>query len=462
MCGSRRRVVTGALAAGGAFAGAALLLWVAMSSGGGEDAGSAALPEPVPPESARDEPGRPILAPGDSWGPKTPPDLPAPREPTQNPESAETGEPFWSWEKTDPRPELPPGEPGSISGRVVDDAGEPIEGARVWLSSLNFGAEALADANGEFRVSGLPPGEYRVEARFDGSLVQGEGPFRVEPRLETPVGDLVLVPGGTVEGEVVFPDAPSGEFTIVWRRHGGDRFSRLRTFRTASPPSFSILVPPGGYRFHALAPGYAASAAVAVAVAARGRERVVLVLERGATLSGSVLTRDGAPAAGARVSVRPEIPTLDDFRSLMGLQTVADAEGRFSVTGLEPGVCIVEASVPGRSPAVAKVELAGAENSIDLVLPAGCRLEGIVIDTSGVPQPGAGVVLQLEAESGGASYQHEIPTDDQGRFVLQDLPPGKYRVRAHVFSDRSRPPRSGTARIEVPDGGAGQVRVVVE
>jgi protocatechuate 3,4-dioxygenase beta subunit len=61
---------------------------------------------------------------------------------------------------------------GSVSGRIVDEDGQPVDGQRVWVTGNTFpslsGVSVATDANGCFHVVGLVPGEeYSVEfARF--------------------------------------------------------------------------------------------------------------------------------------------------------------------------------------------------------------------------------------------------------------------------------------------------------
>lgn len=71
---------------------------------------------------------------------------------------------------------LTPG--GSISGRVLDSTGEPVEGASVRVSPNTPGA--VTDAKGRFRIGGLRPGKYRVLAA-EGSL---QLPFPIEIRTD--------------------------------------------------------------------------------------------------------------------------------------------------------------------------------------------------------------------------------------------------------------------------------------
>lgn len=56
-----------------------------------------------------------------------------------------------------------------IAGRVIDEAGDPVENANVQVTPLRAsrrggGYSAMTDDRGEYRVSKLPPGAYRVYA----------------------------------------------------------------------------------------------------------------------------------------------------------------------------------------------------------------------------------------------------------------------------------------------------------
>jgi len=72
---------------------------------------------------------------------------------------------------------------GSVSGIVRDDAGRPVADAQVVV--VRAGRNAATDAEGRFRIVGLPVGTYRVEASLHG---------------HTPAGTEVVIPGaGSVE-----------------------------------------------------------------------------------------------------------------------------------------------------------------------------------------------------------------------------------------------------------------------
>jgi len=56
---------------------------------------------------------------------------------------------------------------GSISGTVVDSNGEPMENCNVFVESARGGQSSQTDAQGRFRIGGLMPGKYRIEATPD-------------------------------------------------------------------------------------------------------------------------------------------------------------------------------------------------------------------------------------------------------------------------------------------------------
>lgn len=102
--------------------------------------------------------------------------------------------------------------PGSISGRIVDQSGAPIVGARVrlmlgWQSpgqDVLAGGNAVTDDDGQFSFSNVAPGAFQVEVAFDGfasqtaSGVLFSGEARTTPQIALVVAaaatQLVVTP----------------------------------------------------------------------------------------------------------------------------------------------------------------------------------------------------------------------------------------------------------------------------
>jgi hypothetical protein len=178
-----------------------------------------------------------------------------------------------------------------------------------------------------------------------------------------------------------------------------------------------------------------------------------LKLEAGAFVGGRVVDDTGRPLAGAPVEV-VAMPS-DDLPE--GLS--ADEQGRFLIGPFPPGRYQVVARSPDHvlleSP---EVRLrADATPQIELRLARAARLTGRVLDEHGVPMSGVPVTavalsegraptadeltvlagaLPLAAEAAGLPARAIMKqgnirtgtTDSQGRFVLDEMPPGRARL----------------------------------
>jgi beta-lactamase regulating signal transducer with metallopeptidase domain len=176
---------------------------------------------------------------------------------------------------------------------------------------------------------------------------------------------------------------------------------------------------------------------------------LTIAVHKSVNVSGRV-TIDGKPAAtgAARVTLR-----VDDASMKLGIYSTlsqryvpSDAEGLFSVIGVTPGSYHVDVG-PGlpRDLYVADVRQAarsvfdsgfevGAQtpDPIQVVLSSGAgRIEGVVADVSGKSVGGATVVLAPpENRRQNRALFHQTITDKAGRFTMQNLAPGAYKLFA--------------------------------
>ena len=151
-------------------------------------------------------------------------------------------------------------------------------------------------------------------------------------------------------------------------------------------------------------------------------------------ISGTIVNERGEPMTGATVFVRPiAVPNA-------GRTTAADAEGRFRVTGLEPGLYIITGYSPAyvfqppefeTSPHYYRV---GDSARIEMI--KGGVITGTVINAAGEPIVGIRVrALRLRDPKGQVSRtpqfgQVERSTDDRGIYRIYGLAPGTYLVSA--------------------------------
>jgi hypothetical protein len=71
---------------------------------------------------------------------------------------------------------------GALGGKVVAQAGGPIEGAIVLVSSLDDQSEHTSEptgADGTYELSGLPAGDYRIAVRTGSGLYLGAQSLKV-------------------------------------------------------------------------------------------------------------------------------------------------------------------------------------------------------------------------------------------------------------------------------------------
>jgi len=105
---------------------------------------------------------------------------------------------------------------GSISGKVTDADGRPIEGATMSASGTGLGS-ATADENGNYKIYDLPAGTYTVEASANGFQMQNRTDVEVVAYQDTPNISFQLHPlppeqSGTLTGAVTGEANPIPEF----------------------------------------------------------------------------------------------------------------------------------------------------------------------------------------------------------------------------------------------------------
>lgn len=356
-----------------------------------------------------------------------------------------------------------------ISGTVVHvETGTPISGVTVRASGSGRG-ETITDADGQFRIAGLTPGSYDVDAAAD--ELYGESAERIHLGLAESVEDIVVEvhPAFSVAGKIVIVETqtPCSEGRVILARDG-QQF-------------VGIVDEHGEALVRAVLPGeYQVQIWCADQIPEPEYEPIVIVdqshvdlqwtVHTGLAIQGTVVDSNAAPVVGIRVYASPKM-TAGDPRgqqtSSMAATTLSD--GSFELRGLLPGGYELDVW-SDKYPQLAKPEpVTLAEGGLDgvrLVLPATGRLVGTVRDESGGPMPGVNVQANSLARSGG--MQTSARTGDDGRFEFMQLETGSFRVQARVnWSDGMRAP--GTTDddiqgevVEILAGGETEVELIVE
>ncbi len=319
----------------------------------------------------------------------------------------------------------------AVAGRVVDEAGRPITGARVVATPASEPFPVvdprrdgvLTGEGGGFELPALSAGTWRLVATHGDHAPSTGAPLTVDGTLRRDGVELVLSPGGVVRGVVRDPagrPVASADVRVVLR---GYVFWRARRqafsgadgrFEIAGLPRRALDV---------VASHDTGASAIAAADLAGAREReLALVLDVTGVLEGVVVDRAGAPVGDAQVVAAPELsPAQLAERGAWGVrgvpEAVTDQGGRFRFAGLPDGPYRVRAARPGTAPDAMSLSPGALARPRDpplrLVLVGDGRVVGKVAFADGTAAPAFTVAV-------GAT--HPIPfTGADGAFALPTL-----------------------------------------
>ena len=266
---------------------------------------------------------------------------------------------------------------GAIAGRLFDEYGDPVAGARVQVYRLRYerGRRALVSAGvgdqtddtGAFRLYALPPGDYYIAA-----ILRAAGASGI---VEATVGAPTYYPGTSSLGEA----------------------QRLR-----------------------LAPGEE--------LAGIG---FAMQPARPVTVSGAVVLVSGAPARDTMIQLTTEDGTFGAGSAPLGNFGRTGADGTFTMPNVPPGSYVLRA----RAGAVFDpVKGEGEEAVMPLVVgPEGVSgltvttmrtppIAGTVVADSATPLPNAAIAVGVREPSSGADFKMTARRADRGDAVTFRVP----------------------------------------
>ena len=372
---------------------------------------------------------------------------------------------------------LPPG--AVVTGRVVDEIGEPVSHASVSLARRRYidGERQLVaqsgsstDDRGEFRIFGVPAGDYVMIARSEQMEFGSRDRVRYVPTYYpgTPVASeaerITVSPGQEMSGIIIALARAAtatvrgvvrssgqgylGPFTVVTAQEiGGARADGHTAMGTAaSDGSFTIAgLLPGTYVMEARSMTGSEFASKEVVVGGSDVAGVSLILSQGVTARGRISFDTGKPPEGFRPSQVFIVHTaLDHQMGSMGMSDappVARDDWSFELHGLR-GRGFIRAGTVSDEWQMKRVRRDGVDItdspldfSIDVddleieLTDRFTTVSGSVSDDKNLVALDATVIVFADdpGKWGPHSRFIEIARPDQkGRFTIHGLPAGKY------------------------------------
>ncbi|MFT5051556.1 MAG: hypothetical protein ACI8QZ_002975 [Chlamydiales bacterium] len=368
---------------------------------------------------------------------------------------------------------------GEISGRVLDSAGNPIDGAEVGIASGGAlammtgtsGPTVETDGEGRFLLRGTPTGSVDLEVEATGWLATTTEDLELAEGQTLGNVDIVLEAGAQIAGRVLFPDGqPAAEAQIQVRGGGTQR----GPWRGRSEPIESTTDAAGRFTIRGLGEGpvdliasfgrepegrsawrmleiepegdeaskdgarqeppVTGWRASALGIET-GSDNVELVLVELAAVRGTVHDDRGQPITDFQVSAQPNSQSATPWARTkqVGTSVEDSPDGSFEIWGLDGGDWSVSVRADGFADgdgSQVNVNVPHSGAPLELVLSRAGTLTGIVLDPLG--QPVRAQVIASDGEnaawwSGGGERTESEP---DGTFELEGVPLGTLALRA--------------------------------
>lgn len=310
-----------------------------------------------------------------------------------------------------------PDGPLTMIGQVLDEDGEGVGGAEVWVSS-NPRRTTKTEADGSFTFDKLLGRTYMVGARA-GDLVGGPVPTALSATSDPVV--VRVRPGATLTVKV--QDEQQAPLAGIVLHVAGDD---ALTATTGTDGKAALRGVGAGYAWVRADEqrGYAAtSGGVPVPVGAQVAE-VTLTMLRGVAVRGRVVDEAGQPVAGAKVSSQRAAAGWSDADGASTVTT--DAKGAYEIAALPRGAWRLRGVADKFAPGLTEIfEVADAAVTVpDLVLPVGAAIAGRVVDAAGTPVPYATVRVSngMAGVPTAGTMLRQVSADATGHFTLDGLP----------------------------------------
>ncbi len=307
-----------------------------------------------------------------------------------------------------------------VSGTVTDIGGGVVADARISFDLHAGAVVALSHSDGRYRLN-LAEGQYSVGVRHEAYLAEVHGIGVTPPSTSH---DFVLVPGGTIRGQVIASDTGRPVPSAVLDAEGGSAH-RTNEHAVADVDGTFVLdeIGPGAIAITATARGYASGGPTVIEHAMGEQiDKVRVVVLPAFTISGRVeVAGDGV--AGVAVSASLQHVRIDR----MHRSDPTDDTGAFEIVGLQPGSYAIEGNDPATSRDSETSTIVVADRDI-----AGVTLHlkpSETFDISGRIDPPVTATVTMDGDTASANAT--------GTFTFHQVNRGPHEIRAVSADDRA-------------------------
>lgn len=378
--------------------------------------------------------------------------------------------------------------PARASGIVINgDTREPLEDVNITLEGRDERMTRLgrllgrvqpirSAADGSFAIERVAPGKYLVRASKQGWMANDFNPvtravqeMALDEYANFELLPFILVQAGIVEGRVLRKSDKSpiagasvelstvlgGSLdSVVTDAEGKYRFESV-------PPGIGGDQGPGGgaggMAVRATASGFALATRDFRVRSGQTRSGLDLLLDDGCSVTGTVLDDKSSPVAGARVYYN-DTQFLRGGEMVAGISlperavsTTTDAQGKFSLGSLPPGVITINAAAEGFANKDVVLNLAvGTPVETTIMLEPAGAIAGVVTNDRGDPIEGVPIAVYdasgpnelgfimksffgeaLPDRGESTMFPASVRTDAEGRYRVDGLKAGEHVLIAN-------------------------------
>lgn len=361
---------------------------------------------------------------------------------------------------------------GQITGIVVDDKGVAVPEVQVSafpdvLGGASMDGLALAgmsatttDGGGEFVISGLPDGAYRLRAAREKSGWGDWGQGGTAAKTGDKDVKIILPAPGVLTGKVVIA--------------GKDTMPTIASVQVGQKPPTPLIkgefivrdLTPGSYDVTFRGAEFAETTKRDIKIeAGKTKDLGTVSVMRGRRLTGTVVDSTGKPLAGAKIRVGEMLFSSNDdnngnegLEDLYGIRSAAsDQAGEFVIIGVPTKATSVLADHPDLGRSNAMPIAAGTDDPppVKLTLRGYGSITGKVT-MKGKPVPK--VAVSAAAKGGGAAAAF-AQSDDEGVYTIMKVPEGEQVVQAMKTGMMEM--KTGTATTTVTAGKQSTVNIEI-